>query len=61
MAPTVQRPGGGGGGVGGGAGHRPTRPQDQDEKRSDLICRVKYSNTLPDIVRIFLNLIITYV
>jgi len=47
MAPTVQRPGGGGGG--GGAGHRPTRPQDQDEKRSDLICRVKYSNTLPDI------------
>ena len=44
MAPTVQRP------TGAVGSHRSTRPQDQEEKqRSDLICRVKYSNTLPDI------------
>ena len=43
MAPTVQRPGSGNTGS-----HRPSRPQ-EEEKRSDLICRVKYSNTLPDI------------
>jgi len=44
MAPTVQRPGGGQSGQ-----HRSSRPQDGDDKKTDLICRVKYSNTLPDI------------
>ena len=45
MAPTIQRAGGGASG-----GHRQSgRPQDQEERRSDLICRVKYCNSLPDI------------
>merc|ERR1719340_382252 len=44
MAPTIQRPGGTAG------GHRQSRQAgEQDEKRSDLICRVKYCNPLPDI------------
>ena len=44
MAPTIQRPGGPAG------AHRQSRQTgEQDEKRSDLICRVKYCNTLPDI------------
>ena len=44
MAPTVQRPGGGQS-----RKHRSSRHQDGDDKKTDLICRVKYSNTLPDI------------
>ena len=44
MAPTIQRPGSNAG------GHRQSRQAGaEDEKRSDLICRVKYCNTLPDI------------
>merc|ERR550534_3654074 len=42
MAPTIQRPGGPG-------VASKTRQGDGDEERKDLICRVKYSNTLPDI------------
>ena len=44
MAPTIQRSGGGAGGP-----QRPSRPGDADDRRTDLICRVKYCNTLPDI------------
>ena len=42
MAPTIQRPGGPG-------VPAKTRQQDGDDRRADLICRVKYCNTLPDI------------
>jgi len=42
MAPTIQRPGGPG-------VPAKTRQQEGEERRTDLICRVKYSNTLPDI------------
>ena len=44
MAPTIQRSGGATGGP-----QRPSRPGEGDDRRTDLICRVKYSNTLPDI------------
>ena len=43
MAPTIQRTGGGGG-----APQRTSR-SGEEERRTDLICRVKYCNTLPDI------------
>uniref|UniRef100_A0A1B0DI29 RNA polymerase II-associated factor 1 homolog n=2 Tax=Phlebotomus papatasi TaxID=29031 RepID=A0A1B0DI29_PHLPP len=39
MAPTIQN----------GASGSDKRPQRPQEKKSELICRVKYSNTLPDI------------
>ncbi|XP_059619934.1 RNA polymerase II-associated factor 1 homolog [Phlebotomus argentipes] len=39
MAPTIQN----------GASGSDKRPQRQQEKKSELICRVKYSNNLPDI------------
>jgi len=42
MAPTIQRPGGPG-------VQSKGRQQDGEDRRTDLICRVKYSNTLPDI------------
>ena len=42
MAPTIQRPGGPG-------VPSKSRQQDGEDRRADLICRVKYSNTLPDI------------
>jgi len=40
MAPTIQRPG---------QPSQPKRTAGQDERRTDLICRIKYCNTLPDI------------
>jgi len=42
MAPTIQRPGGPG-------VPSKTRTHDGEDRRADLICLVKYSNTLPDI------------
>ena len=52
MAPTIQRHGGGR--IGGPANVRggPIKARtavEQEERRTDLICKVKYSNTLPDI------------
>jgi len=54
MAPTIQRPGGGrvGGPTGTNVRGGPIKARsaaEQEERRTDLICKVKYSNTLPDI------------
>jgi len=54
MAPTIQRPGGpqpqGSGMAKQGQEKGLGRPREQpDAARSELVCRVKYSNVLPDI------------
>ncbi len=47
VTPTHQRPGRASGHSGAREKQRPQRPQ--EEKRSELVCRVKYQNSLPDI------------
>jgi hypothetical protein len=52
MAPTIQRPGRVGGsqpGATGGVQMKSRSGQDGEDRKTDLICRVKYANTLPDI------------
>ena len=44
MAPSIQLPGGPGASI-----KARQQQADPEERKSDLICRVKYCNTLPDI------------
>ena len=49
MAPTIQRPGRPGQPGATGVQMKSRSGQDGEDRKTDLICRVKYSNTLPDI------------